>query len=37
MLGKDIYTNCGTVGLTEWPDGKARQSDEGGPRYPMGK
>jgi hypothetical protein len=30
MVGKDIYTNCGTVGLTEWPDGEARRSDEGG-------
>jgi hypothetical protein len=26
MLGKDIYTNCGMVGLTEWPDGEAGQS-----------
>jgi hypothetical protein len=24
MVGKDIYTNCGTVGLTEWPDGATR-------------
>jgi hypothetical protein len=23
MLCKDIYTNYGTVGLTEWPDGEA--------------
>jgi hypothetical protein len=37
MVGKDIYTNCGTVGQTEWPDGEARRSDEGGPRYPMGE
>jgi hypothetical protein len=26
MVGKDIYTNCGTVGLTEWPDGEAERS-----------
>jgi hypothetical protein len=26
MLGKDIYTNCGTVGLTEWPNGEAGRS-----------
>jgi hypothetical protein len=26
MVGKDIYTNCGTVGQTEWPDGDAEQS-----------
>jgi hypothetical protein len=26
MLGKDIYTNYGTVGLTEWPDGDAGRS-----------
>jgi hypothetical protein len=26
MLGKDIYTNCGTVGLTKWPDGEAGRS-----------
>jgi hypothetical protein len=37
MVGKNIYTNCGTVGQTEWPDGEARRSDEGGPRYPMGE
>jgi hypothetical protein len=37
MVGKDIYTNCGTVGLMEWPDGEARRRDEGGPRYPMGE
>jgi hypothetical protein len=37
MVGKDIYTNCGTVGQTEWPNGEARRSDEGGPRYPMGE
>jgi hypothetical protein len=24
MVGKDIYTNCGTVGLTEWHDGATR-------------
>jgi hypothetical protein len=24
MVGKDIYTNCGMVGLTEWPDGATR-------------
>jgi hypothetical protein len=24
MVGKDIYTNCGTVGLTEKPDGMTR-------------
>jgi hypothetical protein len=24
MVGKDIYTNCGMVGLTEWPDGMMR-------------
>jgi hypothetical protein len=35
MVGKEIYTNYGTVGLTEWPDGEARRRDEGGPRYPM--
>jgi hypothetical protein len=23
MVGKDIYTNFGTVGQTEWPDGEA--------------
>jgi hypothetical protein len=23
MVGKDIYTNCGMVGLTEWHDGEA--------------
>jgi hypothetical protein len=37
MVGKDIYTNYGMVGLTEWPDGEAQQSDEGAPRYPMGE
>jgi hypothetical protein len=37
MLGKDIYINCGTVGLTEWPDGKAGRSNEGGLRYTMGE
>jgi hypothetical protein len=26
MVGKDIYTNCGMVGLTEKPDGVARRS-----------
>jgi hypothetical protein len=26
MLGKDIFTNYGTVGLTEWPDGEAGRS-----------
>jgi hypothetical protein len=26
MVGKDIYTNYGTVGLTEWPDGEAGRS-----------
>jgi hypothetical protein len=26
MVGKDIYTNCGTVGQTEWPDGEAGRS-----------
>jgi hypothetical protein len=31
MVGKDIYTNCGTMGLTEWPDGEARRRNEGGP------
>jgi hypothetical protein len=24
MVGKDIYTNCGTVGQTEWPNGATR-------------
>jgi hypothetical protein len=37
MVGKDIYTNCGMVGQTEWPNGEARRRDEGGPRYPMGE
>jgi hypothetical protein len=26
MVGKDIYTNCGTVGQTKWPDGEAGRS-----------
>jgi hypothetical protein len=26
MVGKDIYTNCGTVGQTGWPDGEAGRS-----------
>jgi hypothetical protein len=26
MVGKDIYTNYGTVGQTEWPDGEARDT-----------
>jgi hypothetical protein len=26
MVGKDIYTNCGTMGQMEWPDGEAGQS-----------
>jgi hypothetical protein len=34
MVGKDIYTNCGTVGQTGWPDGVARRRS---PRYPMGE
>jgi hypothetical protein len=37
MVGKDIYTNYGMVGLTEWPNGEARGSNEGAPRYPMGE
>jgi hypothetical protein len=35
MVGKGIYTNCGTVGLTKWPDREAGRSNEGGPQYPM--
>jgi hypothetical protein len=26
MVGKDIYTNCGMVGQTEWPDGEVGRS-----------
>jgi hypothetical protein len=41
MVGKDIYTNCGTVGLTEWPDGEARRSGlterRGWPAIPNGR
>jgi hypothetical protein len=28
MVGKDIYTNCGTVGQTEWPDGATRVASD---------
>jgi hypothetical protein len=29
MVGKDIYTNCGMVGLIEWPDGGGQVPDGG--------
>jgi hypothetical protein len=47
MVGKDIYTNCGTVGQTGWPDGEAGRrgptkrpdgvARRRSPRYPMGE
>jgi hypothetical protein len=47
MVGKDIYTNCGMVGQTEWPDGVVRRSGlterpngvarQRSPRYPIGE
>jgi hypothetical protein len=47
MVGKDIYTNCGTVGQTEWPDGEVGRSGrmerpdgvarQRSPRYPIGE
>jgi hypothetical protein len=41
MVGKDIYTNCGTVGQTEWPDREARRRSpterQGWPAIPNGR
>jgi hypothetical protein len=41
MVGKDIYTNYGMVGLMEWPDEEARQSGpterRGCPAIPNGR
>jgi hypothetical protein len=36
MVGKDIYINCGTVGLTEWPDGEVDRATRG-PAIPNGQ